>query len=82
MKKLLFFMPLFLSLTGFAQIRLELMGGYNDVNLSTIGRLPFSANHYPEGDYVPISSFHAGAATEIALGTKWALEPEIGRAHV
>jgi Outer membrane protein beta-barrel domain len=75
MKKLLFFIPLFLSLTGLAQIRLELMGGYNDVNLSTVGKLPFSANHFPEGEYVPISSFHAGAATTIALGKKWALEP-------
>jgi hypothetical protein len=75
MKKLLFFMPFFLSLTGFAQIRLELMGGYNDVNLSTVGRLPFSTDHFPQGEYVPISSFHAGAATTIALGKKWALEP-------
>jgi hypothetical protein len=75
MKKLLFFIPFFLSLTGFAQIRVELMGGYNDVNLSNIGRLPFSANHFPEGEYVPISSFHAGAAMTIALGKKWALEP-------
>jgi Outer membrane protein beta-barrel domain len=75
MKKLLFFMPLLLSLTGFTQIRLELMGGYNDVNLSNIGRLPFSANHFPQGEYVPISSFHAGAATAIALGKKWVLEP-------
>jgi len=75
MKKLLFFIPFFLSLTGFAQIRLELMGGFNDVNLSTIGRLPFSANHFPEGEYVPISSFHAGAATAITLGKQWVLEP-------
>lgn len=75
MKKLLFFIPFFLSLTGFAQIRLELMGGYNDVNLSKMGRPPFSANHFPQGEYVPITSFHAGAATTIALGKKWALEP-------
>jgi hypothetical protein len=75
MKKFLFFIPFFLSLTGFAQIRLELMGGYNDVNLSNIGRLPFSANHFPQGEYVPISSFHAGAAVKIPLGKKWALEP-------
>ena len=75
MKKLLFFIPFLSSLTGLAQIRLELMGGYNDVNLSTIGRLPFSTNHFPEGEYVPISSFHVGAATEIALGKKWTLEP-------
>ena len=68
-------MPLFLSLTGFAQIRLELMGGYNDVNLSKMGRPPFSANHFPQGEYVPVTSFHAGAATTIALGKKWALEP-------
>ena len=75
MKKLLFFIPFFLSLTGFAQIRLELMGGYNDVNLSKMGRPPFSANHFPQGEYVPITSFHAGAVTTIALGKKWALEP-------
>ena len=75
MKKSLFFIPLFLSLTGLAQIRLELMGGYNDVNLSNIGRLPFSANHFSEGEYVPISSFHAGAAMAIALSKKWTLEP-------
>lgn len=71
MKKSLFFMFFSLSLTGFAQIRLELMGGFNDVNLSTLGRLPFSANHFSEGEYVPITSFHAGAATTIALGKKW-----------
>jgi hypothetical protein len=77
MKKLLFFMPCFLCLTGFAQIRLELMGGYNDVNLASIGRLPFSAYHFPGGEYVPISSFHAGAGAEIDLGKKWFLEPAL-----
>jgi hypothetical protein len=75
MKKLLFLIPFLSSLTGLAQIRLELMGGYNDVNLTTIGRLPFSTNHFPEGEYVPISSFHAGAGAEIPLGKKWVLEP-------
>jgi hypothetical protein len=75
MKKLLFLIPFLSSLTGFAQIRLEFMGGYNDVNLSTVGRLPFSTNHFWAGEYVPISSFHAGVAADIALGKKWAVEP-------
>jgi hypothetical protein len=77
MKKLLFFMPCFLCLTGFAQIRLELMGGYNDVNVGSTGRLPFSAYHFPGGEYVPVSSFHAGAGVEVDLGKKWFLEPAL-----
>jgi hypothetical protein len=75
MKKLLILIPFLSSLTGLAQIRLELMGGYNDVNLSTVGRLPFSTNHFWAGEYVPISSFHAGVVTAIPLGKKWTLEP-------
>jgi hypothetical protein len=75
MKKFLILIPFLSSLTGLAQIRLEFMGGYNDVNLSTVGRLPFSTNHFWAGEYVPMSSFHAGVATAIPLGKKWTLEP-------
>jgi hypothetical protein len=77
LKKFLFFIPCFLSLGVLAQIKLGLVGGYNYVNLSDIGRLPFGSYHFLGGYHVPISSFHAGVAMVIPLSKKWSLEPAL-----
>jgi hypothetical protein len=77
MKKCLFFIPCFLALSGLAQIKLEFVGGYNYVNLSDIGSLPFWAYRYLGGDHAPISSFHVGAAMEIPFSKKWVIEPAL-----
>jgi hypothetical protein len=73
MKKLIFCALLFSFKTSFAQIKLEALAGYNDVNLSNMGRLPFKDYQY----YSSINSFQVGAAVEMPLGRKWFLEPAL-----
>jgi hypothetical protein len=77
LKKLILAALFFCTLTGFGQIKLEVLAGYNDVNLSNRGRLPFGRYSVRGDDYSPINSFHAGAGTEIALGKRWSLEPAL-----
>ncbi len=73
MKKLIFCALCFSFSTTFGQIKLEALVGYNDVNFSNIGRLPFKDYQY----YSSINSFQIGAGAEIPLGRKWFLEPAL-----
>ena len=73
LKNLIFCALLFSFTTSFAQIKLEAQIGYNDANLSNIGRLPFKDYQY----YSSINFFQAGAGAEIPLGKKWFLEPTL-----
>jgi hypothetical protein len=54
--------------------------GYNDVNLSNIGMLPFKNYEHNSGislQYSSINSFHVGLGTEIPIGKKILLEPAL-----
>ncbi len=73
MKKLIFCALLFSFTTGFTQIKLEVLAGYNNVNLSNLGKLPFKDYQY----YSSINSFQVGAGVEIPIGGKWYLEPAL-----
>jgi hypothetical protein len=67
-------------MSGFAQIKLEVLGGYNEVNLSNIGRLPFKDYVNPSIDYTtysPVNSFLVGLGVEIPLSSRWFLEPAL-----
>jgi len=72
-KKLIFCALLFSFTTSFGQVSLGALAGYNDVNLSNIGNLPFKDYHY----YSSINSFLVGMSTEIPLSKKWFLEPAL-----
>ncbi len=66
--------------SSFGQINLEAFVGYNDVNLSNIGRLPFKNYEHNSGislQYSSINSFHVGLGTEIPIGKKIFLEPAL-----
>jgi outer membrane protein with beta-barrel domain len=79
LKKLIFFVLLFSFTTCFGQVSLEALVGYNDVNLSNIGRLPFKQDYqsYSSNNYSSINSFMVGAGAEIPLGRKWFFEPAL-----
>ncbi|HXB30722.1 MAG TPA: outer membrane beta-barrel protein [Puia sp.] len=79
-KQLIFCALLFSFTTGFGQVSLEAIMGYNDVNLSNIGMLPFKNYEYNSGvslQYSLINSFHVGLGTEIPIGKKIFLEPAL-----
>ncbi len=66
--------------TSLGQVKLEALVGYNDVNLSNIGMLPFKNYEHNSGislQYSSINSFHVGLGTEIPIGKKIFLEPAL-----
>ncbi len=65
---------------SFGQVGLEVLAGYNDVNLSNRGMLPFKNYEHNSGIsllYSSINSFQVGAGVEIPLGKKWCIEPAL-----
>jgi hypothetical protein len=79
LKKLIFFVLLFSFTTSFGQVKLEALVGYNDVNMSNTGMLPFKNYDYEYSSsiYSSINSFLVGAGAEIPLGRKWFFEPAL-----
>jgi hypothetical protein len=73
MGKLIFCALWFLPITSFTQIRLEAVVGYDYVNMSNIGKLPFKDYKY----YSPINSFLEGVGADVPLGKKMFLEPAL-----
>ncbi len=73
-------MFLFSFTRSFGQVSLKVLVGYNDVNLSNIGMLPFKNYENNSGislQYSSINSFHVGLGTEIPIGKKIFLEPSL-----
>jgi hypothetical protein len=82
MKRILTSSLWLISITSFAQIKLNVVAGYNEVNLTNVGKLPFTDYSYQFYHtafyrYSSINSYHTGVAAEIPLGAHWSLEPAL-----